>query len=103
MLAKFYCLTADVFWLIFILYQLQELDLYDILLFDAELGKTLQELHALVCRKHYLESTGSDNHEAIADLHFHGTTIEDLCLDFTLPGYPDYILKPGDETVENLS
>ncbi|KAJ6346191.1 hypothetical protein OIU78_008761 [Salix suchowensis] len=78
----------------------QELDLYDILLFDAELGKTLQELHALVCRKHYLESTGSDNHEAIADLHFHGTTIEDLCLDFTLPGYPDYILKPGDETVD---
>ncbi|KAI9388896.1 hypothetical protein POPTR_009G134300v4 [Populus trichocarpa] len=77
----------------------QELDLYDILSFDAEFGKTLQELHALVCRKHYLESIGSD-HEAIADLHFHGTPIEDLCLDFTLPGYPDYILKPGDETVD---
>ena len=81
---------------------MQELDLYDFLSFDAEFGKTLQELHALVCRKHYLESIGSD-HEAIADLHFHGTPIEDLCLEFTLPGYPDYILKPGDETVENLS
>ncbi|MEI4855980.1 hypothetical protein, partial [Klebsiella pneumoniae] len=26
--------------------------------------------------------------------------VEDLCLDFTLPGYPDYILKPGHETVD---
>ncbi|KAK8586253.1 hypothetical protein V6N13_130774 [Hibiscus sabdariffa] len=78
----------------------QELDLHDILSFDAEFGKILQELHLLVCRKQYLESLGGDNSGAIADLRFHGASIEDLCLDFTLPGYPGYILKPGDETVD---
>ncbi|GMJ00653.1 KAKTUS, UBIQUITIN-PROTEIN LIGASE 3 [Hibiscus trionum] len=78
----------------------QELDLHDILSFDAEFGKILQELHLLVCRKQYLESLGGDSSGAIADLRFHGASIEDLCLDFTLPGYPDYILKPGDETVD---
>ncbi|KAG2705973.1 hypothetical protein I3760_05G083400 [Carya illinoinensis] len=78
----------------------QELDLHDILTFDAELGKTLQELHVLVCRKQYLESTGGDNSNAIVDLRFHGSPIEALYFDFTLPGYPDYILKPGDENVD---
>ncbi|KAF2302055.1 hypothetical protein GH714_031921 [Hevea brasiliensis] len=78
----------------------QELDLYDILSFDMEFGKVLQELHTLVCRKHYIESSGTDNRDAIASLRFRGAVIEDLCLDFTLPGYPDYILKPGDETVD---
>lgn len=82
---------------------LQELDLYDILSFDVELGKVLQELHALVCRKHYMEALGTDNRDAIAGLHFRGTAIEDLCLDFTLPGYPDYILKHGDETVHDIN
>ncbi|KAI9181356.1 hypothetical protein LWI28_014213 [Acer negundo] len=41
----------------------QELDLHDILSFDAEFGKILQELHVLVCRKQYLESTGCDNRD----------------------------------------
>ncbi|KAE9620318.1 putative aminoacyltransferase, E1 ubiquitin-activating enzyme [Lupinus albus] len=76
----------------------QELDLHDILVIDAGLGKTLQELNALFCRKNYLESAGSYT-DKIADLHFRGAPIEDLCLDFTLPGYPEYILKPGDEIV----
>lgn len=76
---------------------IQELDLHDIISFDAELGKTLQELHVLVCRKQFLESTGDSS--AIADLRFRGAPIEDLCLDFTLPGFPDYVLKAGDENV----
>ncbi|KAM7475155.1 hypothetical protein LguiB_022398 [Lonicera macranthoides] len=75
----------------------QELDLHDILSFDAEFGKTLQELQALVCRKQYLESIGGDE---IAELCFRGIPIGDLFLDFTLPGYPDYILKPGNENVD---
>ncbi|KAF8410414.1 hypothetical protein HHK36_002943 [Tetracentron sinense] len=79
---------------------LQELDLHDILSFDAELGKILQELQVLVCRKRYLEAMGGNNSKAIADLCFRGASIEDLCLDFTLPGYPDYILKPGEENVD---
>ncbi|KAL8115765.1 hypothetical protein AgCh_022317 [Apium graveolens] len=76
----------------------QDLDLHDIISFDAELGKTLLEMQALVYRKKYLESMGAN--DQIADLRFHGTLIEDLCLDFTLPGYPDYILKPGEENVD---
>ncbi|KAI3446256.1 hypothetical protein Pfo_002921 [Paulownia fortunei] len=75
----------------------QELDLHDIISFDAELGTTLRELQALVCRKEYLESTGSYNPE---ELRFRGASIEDLCLDFSLPGYPEYILKPGDANVD---
>ncbi|XP_010531539.1 PREDICTED: E3 ubiquitin-protein ligase UPL3 [Tarenaya hassleriana] len=77
-----------------------ELDLHDIASFDTELGKTLQELYVLVGRKKYLESVGRDNCHAVSGLHFRGSRIEDLCLDFTLPGYPNYILKPGDETVD---
>ncbi|KAI3447941.1 hypothetical protein Pfo_004606 [Paulownia fortunei] len=74
-----------------------ELDLHDIISFDVELGTTLQELQALVYRKHYLESMGSYIPE---ELRFRGASIEDLCLDFSLPGYPEYILKPGDESVD---
>ncbi|KAF8406608.1 hypothetical protein HHK36_008697 [Tetracentron sinense] len=77
----------------------QDLVLNDILSFDAEFGKILQELQVIVCRKQYLEAMGGNDYKAIADLCFHGAPIEDLCLDFTLPGYPDYILKPGEENV----
>ncbi|CAN6481260.1 unnamed protein product [Victoria cruziana] len=75
----------------------QELDLHDILSFDVDLGKILQEMHALVRRKQYLESLPCDNQKQISNLCFRGAPIEDLCLDFTLPGYPDYVLKPGGE------
>ncbi|KAF8083082.1 hypothetical protein N665_0792s0011 [Sinapis alba] len=78
----------------------QELDLHDITLFDTELGKTLQELRVLVGRKQYLEAVGGGNWSAICDLSLRGSRIEDLCLDFTLPGYPEYILRPGDEIVD---
>ncbi|MCL7025928.1 hypothetical protein MKW94_009843 [Papaver nudicaule] len=78
----------------------QELDLHDILSFDSDFGKTLQELQVLVCRKQHLEGVGGDGGIAVTDLCFRGTPIEDLCLDFTVPGYPDYILKSGDENVD---
>uniref|UniRef100_A0A453AFU1 HECT domain-containing protein n=2 Tax=Aegilops tauschii subsp. strangulata TaxID=200361 RepID=A0A453AFU1_AEGTS len=74
----------------------QELDLYDILSFDAELGKILRELQVLVERKRFLESC-SNHSQQIEELGFHGAPIEDLCLDFTLPGYPDFVLKEGEE------
>lgn len=73
--------------------------MYDILSFDAEFGKILQELQVLVSRKEYLESRGGNDRNAISDLRFRGAPIEDLCLDFTLPGYPEYSLKPGEENV----
>ncbi|KAI3922610.1 hypothetical protein MKX01_006299 [Papaver californicum] len=77
----------------------QELDLHDILSFDSDFGKILQELQVLVCRKQHLEGVGGDG-VAVTDLRFRGTPIEDLCLDFTVPGYPDYVLKPGEENVD---
>jgi E3 ubiquitin-protein ligase TRIP12 len=70
--------------------------LFDIVSFDSEFGKTLQELQVLVERKQFLESTSGKNQLQVADLCFHGASIEDLCLDFTLPGYPDYVLKEGE-------
>ncbi|CAA3011063.1 E3 ubiquitin- ligase UPL3 [Olea europaea subsp. europaea] len=78
----------------------QDLDLHDINSFDAELGTTLQQMHALVCRKQHLESMGS---HTLDDLRFHGASIEELCLDFTLPGYPEYVLKPGNKNVDITS
>ncbi|KAL5199719.1 hypothetical protein ABZP36_020922 [Zizania latifolia] len=81
----------------------QELDLFDIISFDAEFGKTLQELQVLVERKRFLESTYGMTQLEVADLRFRGASIEDLCLDFTLPGYPDYVLKEGEEsTIVNI-
>lgn len=77
----------------------QELDLHDILLFDAEFGKILQELQALVFRRQFLDSNTGNNQMAIADLRFKGASIEDLCFNFTLPGYPEYILKDGGENI----
>ncbi|KAF0930868.1 hypothetical protein E2562_035966 [Oryza meyeriana var. granulata] len=80
----------------------QELDLYDILSFDAEFGKILQELQVLVERKRFLESCSNDEKQ-IEHLCFQGVPIEDLCLSFTLPGYNDYVLKEGGEnTVVNI-
>ncbi|CBI17334.3 unnamed protein product, partial [Vitis vinifera] len=77
----------------------QDLDLHDILSFDAELGKILQELQVLVCRKQYLDGVSGNGCDATGGLCFRGAPVEDLCLDFTLPGYPDYILKSGYENV----
>ncbi|KAL6629350.1 hypothetical protein ACP70R_029115 [Stipagrostis hirtigluma subsp. patula] len=81
----------------------QELDLFDIVSFDPEFGRTLQELQFLVERKRFLEFTSGENPLEVADLRFRGTAIEDLCLDFTLPGYPDYVLQEGEgSTIVNI-
>lgn len=77
--------------------------MHDILLFDAEFGKILQELQALVLCKQFLDSNPGNNQMAIADLRFQGASIEDLCLNFTLPGYPEYILKDGGENIMVLT
>ncbi|XP_038982263.1 E3 ubiquitin-protein ligase UPL3-like [Phoenix dactylifera] len=82
----------------------QGLDVHDLISFDAEFGKILQEMQFLVRRKQFLEATAGDDQKTISDLHFRGAPIEDLCLDFTLPGYPDYILKEGgDGTLVNIN
>ncbi|GLJ54185.1 hypothetical protein SUGI_1161700 [Cryptomeria japonica] len=84
----------------------KELDIYDIKSFDVELGTTLIEMQALVRRKQFLESVSGDKREEISSLHYRGARIEDLCIDFTLPGFSDYPLKPGGSnilvTIDNL-
>lgn len=72
---------------------MQELDSYDIRSIDPELGRTLQEMQFVVRRKQYLVDLGSDNRQAVMALRLRDSRIEDLFLDFTLPGYPDYVLK----------
>ncbi|XP_077239573.1 ubiquitin-protein ligase 4 [Tasmannia lanceolata] len=79
----------------------QELDIYGIHSFDPELGRTLLEFQALVYRKKFLDSVSRENTTFTSDLCFHNTRIEDLCLDFTLPGYPDYELAPGHNKMVN--
>ncbi|CAA6673508.1 unnamed protein product [Spirodela intermedia] len=79
----------------------QELDAHDILSFDPEFGMILLEMQALVRRKQWAEAGRRAAIAAAADLRFRGTPIEDLCLDFTLPGYPRYALgRDRDECLE---
>lgn len=85
--------SEDVFVLIGCSFSLQELDLYDIQTIDPELGHTLLEMQVLVRRKQFMENTKGLQRESIDALRFKGTKFEDLCLDFTLPGYPEYELK----------
>ncbi len=69
--------------------------MYDVQTIDPELGRTLLEMQALVRRKQFLEKQPGDVHEAMSALRFRGSSLEDLCLDFSLPGYPEFMLKPG--------
>ncbi|XP_020579574.1 E3 ubiquitin-protein ligase UPL4 [Phalaenopsis equestris] len=71
----------------------QALGIYDIQSFDPELGRTLLEFQALSHRKSFLKSASSQNFGHASDLSFRNTAIEDLYLDFTLPGYSDYLLS----------
>ncbi|KAH7446550.1 hypothetical protein KP509_01G061600 [Ceratopteris richardii] len=84
----------------------QELDIYDMQHIDPELGTTLQEMQNLVRRKKFLETSSDTGKQAVLDLRFRDVKVEDLCLDFTLPGYSDYLLKPDGRniglTLENL-
>ncbi|CAI8602656.1 unnamed protein product [Vicia faba] len=81
----------------------KELYVYDIQSLDPELGKVLHEFQALVNRKFFLESVYEGNSELEQGLSFRDSRIEDLCLDFTLPGYPDIVLASGsDHTMVNM-
>jgi E3 ubiquitin-protein ligase TRIP12 len=62
----------------------QELISFDIHFVDPELCKTLVELQA-VARRRKVSAKAQE-------LSFRGASIEDLCLEFTLPGYTDYDL-----------
>lgn len=73
----------------------KELSLCDIQSFDPELGRILLEFQALVNRRKYMELASTDDGASVLCSAFRNTQIEDLCIDFTIPGYPDYILASG--------
>lgn len=81
---------------------LQELGLFDIQSFDPELGRTLLEFKAIIDKKKLMESTSAEDSTLKLDSSFRNTRIEDLCLDFTLPGYPDYFLTSQPDLVVRL-
>lgn len=54
--------------------------MFDIQSIDPAFGGVLLEFQAIV------EGKSQD-----VDLSFRSSKIEDLCIDFTLPGYPDYV------------
>jgi E3 ubiquitin-protein ligase TRIP12 len=84
----------------------QELNIYDIQSFDSELAISLMEFQAIACRRKYAESNLMRDCQIISDLTYRGCRIEDLAIDFALPGYPDYMLPSGSSSgslnVENL-
>ncbi|KAG2219608.1 hypothetical protein INT45_011333 [Circinella minor] len=77
---------------------------------DSVLGKSLENLEAFVERKRSIYADTSlsaeQKKEAVADIKVQDNQIDDLCLDFTLPGNPDIELKPdGAEipvTIQNV-
>ncbi|GAA0184288.1 ubiquitin-protein ligase [Lithospermum erythrorhizon] len=75
----------------------KELSIFDILSFDPELGRALLEFQALVERKRFNESIGRDKSMLDLDLSFRDSSIEDLCLDFTLPGFHNYALTTSSD------
>jgi hypothetical protein len=69
----------------------RQLDLYDIRQFDAPLGASLEKLAAA--------ASSHGRRGGRAQLLIDGVPVEDLCLTFVLPGYPDYELRPGGSEV----
>ncbi|KAK9126841.1 hypothetical protein Scep_015687 [Stephania cephalantha] len=84
----------------------KELNVYDVHSFDPELGRTLVEFQSIVERKRILESSSKTITRSMFKSCFRDVRIEDLCLDFSLPGYPDYTLADNagceEVTVNNL-
>uniref|UniRef100_I1PWE9 HECT-type E3 ubiquitin transferase n=2 Tax=Oryza glaberrima TaxID=4538 RepID=I1PWE9_ORYGL len=80
----------------------QELNIYDIHSFDPELAMTLMEFKALAARRKYLESSSSGDCKSTSDLSYRGCRIEDLSIEFALPGYPEYVLSL-ENSLDNVS
>ncbi|XP_027363049.1 E3 ubiquitin-protein ligase UPL4 [Abrus precatorius] len=81
----------------------KELSLYDIQSLDPGLGRVLREFQALINRKKIVESVCGGNSELQYELSFRDTRIDDLYIDFTLPGYPDIVLASGpDHSMVNM-
>jgi E3 ubiquitin-protein ligase TRIP12 len=51
------------------------------------------EFQAPACRRKYVESNLTRDCHIISDLTYPGCRIEDIAIDFALPGYPEYVLS----------
>ncbi|ETI19592.1 hypothetical protein G647_09426 [Cladophialophora carrionii CBS 160.54] len=70
---------------------------------DQDLANSLSQLQQIVKVKAKIELDSSMSEEekaqAIQNLNIHGAKVEDLALDFTLPGYPEIELIPDGSNV----
>ncbi|KAE8812510.1 E3 ubiquitin-protein ligase UPL4 [Hordeum vulgare] len=80
----------------------QELNIYDINSFDPELAMTLMEFKALTCQRKYVESCSTTECQSKSDLSYRGCKIEDLAIDFTVPGFPEYVFS-SEGTSDNVT
>lgn len=92
---------SSVFWK---LVMKQPLNLLDLLLIDPPVGRYMLQLQELVNRKKWAENSDSESKSQIKEITLNGTSIEELYLTFTLPGYDDIELKPhGKDTIVTLN
>ncbi|XP_042440101.1 E3 ubiquitin-protein ligase UPL4-like [Zingiber officinale] len=80
----------------------QELNICDIQSFDPELGRILLEFRALANRKKFVESVSGESNTVPSKLYYRNMSVEDLSLDFTLPGYPYYELASESVKMVNI-
>eukprot|EP01102_Stenamoeba_stenopodia_P007284 TRINITY_DN2037_c0_g1_i2.p1 TRINITY_DN2037_c0_g1~~TRINITY_DN2037_c0_g1_i2.p1 ORF type:complete len:1571 (-),score=283.93 TRINITY_DN2037_c0_g1_i2:330-5042(-) len=74
----------------------QELSWKDLKEISPFIGSTLDKFITLIIKKKELEKASQSGEQKLRDLEaqIFGGTIEDLCLDFTMPGHSDWELKP---------
>ncbi|XP_076844907.1 E3 ubiquitin-protein ligase TRIP12 isoform X2 [Brachyhypopomus gauderio] len=83
---------------------------YDLVNIDPGVAKSIQHLEDIIRQKKRLEQDQSHTREtlqqALESLNMNGCSVEDLGLDFTLPGFPNIELKKGGKdvpvTIHNL-
>ncbi|CAL8361774.1 unnamed protein product [Merluccius merluccius] len=76
---------------------------HDLVNIDPAVAKSIQHLEDLIRQKKRLEQDRSQTREtlqqALESLNMNGCSVEDLGLDFTLPGFPNIELKKGGKDV----
>uniref|UniRef100_A0A3Q3WRW6 E3 ubiquitin-protein ligase n=1 Tax=Mola mola TaxID=94237 RepID=A0A3Q3WRW6_MOLML len=76
---------------------------HDLVNIDPNVAKSIQHLEDIIRQKKRLEQDRSQTREtlqqALESLNMNGCSVEDLGLDFTLPGFPNIELKKGGKDV----
>uniref|UniRef100_A0A674PGD2 E3 ubiquitin-protein ligase n=1 Tax=Takifugu rubripes TaxID=31033 RepID=A0A674PGD2_TAKRU len=76
---------------------------HDLVNIDPGVAKSIQHLEDIIRQKKMLEQDRSQTREtlqqALESLNMNGCSVEDLGLDFTLPGFPNIELKKGGKDI----